>query len=132
MKKIIPIIFIFVSSASHADDYIGSLSRNPFVADGVNNPFSKWNNRFYPDSPKNQFGPYGNRFSPYSPYNEFSTQGPRVYGGPYGDGSDSSAELKRQIEELRQAQSDAEYDALIQEGYRQIDEDNRLLMEMYQ
>lgn len=132
MRKFILALAMLASTNAVADDYIGSLSGNPFTPDGVRNPWSKWNNSFYPDSPRNPFGPYGNPFSPYSPYNEFSTQGPRVYGGPYGDSSDNSAELQRQIDDLKQAQSDAEFDALIREGYRQIDEDNRLLLEMYQ
>lgn len=130
MRKLILALALLLPTNVVADDYIGSLSGNPFTPDGVRNPWSKWNNCFYPDSPCNRFGPYGNPFSPYSQYNEFSTQGPRVYGGPYGDGSDNSAELQRQIDDLRQAQSDAEYDALIQENWRQIDELNRLADEM--
>jgi len=129
MRKLILALALFASTNAVADDYIGSLSGNPFTPDGVRNPWSKWNNSFYPDSPRNPFGPYGNPFSPYSPYNEFSTQGPRVYGGPYGDGSDNSAELQRQIDDLKQAQSNAEFDALIQENWRQIDELNALYVE---
>lgn len=83
MRKLLIIITMLASTNALADNYIGSLSRNPFVGDGINNPFSKWNNPFYADSPRNEFGPYGNEFSPYSGLNEFSPYGPRVYGGPF-------------------------------------------------
>jgi hypothetical protein len=125
MRKLILAVALIASTGAMADDYIGSLSSNRFAPDGINNPWSKWNNCFYPDSPCNRFGPYGNRFSPYSGRNQFSPYGPRVYGGPFNDDSDNSAELQRQIDELKAAQTDAEDMMLLQQLQNQIDTDNR-------
>lgn len=71
--------------SSYAGEYLGNLSANPFVGDGINNVFAPINNPFNPNSFNNRFGPYGNRFSPYSPYNSFSTEGPDVYGNAGDD-----------------------------------------------
>ena len=86
MRKLILALALLTATPAIADDYIGSMTRNPFVSDGIRNPFSRWNNPFYADSPANPFGPYGNPFSAYSWSNPFSAYGPRVYGGPFDNG----------------------------------------------
>ena len=73
----------FVSS-SQADEYLGNLSGNPYVGDGIENEFAPINNPYNANSLTNNYGPYGNHFSGYSPNNRFSTQGPSVYGSAGG------------------------------------------------
>lgn len=68
----------------HADEYLGNLSGNPYVGDGIENEFAPINNPYNADSLTNHYGPYGNHFSGYSPNNRFSTQGPSVYGSAGG------------------------------------------------
>lgn len=130
MRKLVFVAALMASTSVAAQDYIGSLSTNQFAPDGVNNHFSKWNNCFYWDSPCNRFGPYGNRFSPYSGKNRFSPDGPRVYGGPFDDKPDNSAELQSQIDDLKHAQSMAEIDSMLEDYQRETDRLNDLTDQM--
>ena len=74
------LLYAALAGSCAAGEYLGNLSGNRFVGDGVGNPFAPINNPFNANSLNNRFGPYGNRFSGYSPNNPFSTEGPEVYG----------------------------------------------------
>lgn len=132
MRKLIVALALIASTNALADDYIGSLSRNPFAPDGINNPFSKWNNCFYPDSPCNPYGPYGNPFSPYSANNPFATQAPRVYGGPFNDQSEKIAEMQRKIDAMENDRLSDESWRLLEENQRLLNAETELLLEAYQ
>lgn len=125
MRKLTIIVALMASTAASAGEYIGSLSTNRFAADGINNPYSKWNNCYYATSPCNRFGPYGNRFSPYSPNNRFSVQGPRVYGGPYDGSDDVAAEQRRRDDDAEFQRRLSEIDAGISAYQAETDSLNR-------
>jgi len=88
MKKIVMLIFLFVTAVAHSapqilvdqktGKYLGNLSTNQHDPDSVGNPHGRYGSKYSEDSINNTHGKYGSSQSNDSPNNPYATNAPIV------------------------------------------------------
>jgi hypothetical protein len=66
------------SSISHAQEFLGQLSANPYAPESTGNPYGQYGSPYAPNSVNNPYGPYGSPYSPTSVNNPYATEAPRI------------------------------------------------------
>ncbi len=66
------------AAISHAQDYLGQLSANPYAPDSTGNPYGQYGSAYAPSSINNPYGPNGSPYSPTSVNNPYATEAPRI------------------------------------------------------
>jgi hypothetical protein len=71
-------LLVAASATSHAQEYLGQLSVNPYAPQSTGNPYGQYGSPYARNSINNPYGPYGSSYSPTSVNNPYTTQAPRI------------------------------------------------------
>lgn len=76
--SIVTVAGLLACGSTHAQDYIGQLSSNPYAPDSTSNPYGA-GNPYDSDSINNPYGEYGSPYSKKSVNNPYGTDAPKLY-----------------------------------------------------
>ena len=63
-----------------SDDYLGTLSDNPYLADSLANPYRRYGSPYAPNGLNNPYSRAGSPYSPSSATNPYATSPPKIIG----------------------------------------------------